>query len=977
MKNCKKKYPDSFSMKVCRCGSFIRKNSNKICSKCRADGKRKRISNLQQVAEIVEDSEVTESTSISETSSKETQYDDPDETQDPNDDELFIENLEETVTQQESEEDEITENSNLFFDLSFYKTDNLEIDSIFYEIKSNFFKNYKCNATIYTKPSIFAVKKRKFMKVGWIQFVDPGFQCMLLSNFCMEWADLYKTAYDNLESSIKKYFYPYLPSFITKIVLTTHFDALINKLLLNTNIKLFLYGKGLKRELDISNITNLFENIKANSNEINNEENEVTESFENQFIKERIDFAANLYNFNNYSFDSKNIKNQLRKTIDDFCNSSPTFNIKINSFRLFNNQYFRENCCSLTADLITSNSIQRKPIGELTMYYNNSLLFREFLKDRVTIPSILGENVCSLCELNYTDEFYFTKEMQNINNRCLLHNLIPRIEIRVYNFTYVEELFYLLNYLILHMDDFTEKFTLNNSYPDYIQKLLDLYTNSNIIKEKVLLEEVIRSYFTGIDSKKSKHMIDNSILVEFANENIILNNNPTVYLKNLVEKTSVNLSLKRIYTSICKNKSYFSLFKSIVEVNNSKIKEFLQFISSKLIIPQIISDFIADCNSFYENYPNFTYELIEMNNSNAKFFIKCNNKIFNKNYLDFQDDELTANDENYTFNEVINNFIEPLKEEKLPHEQLIGKNHIIKERSRRFLKEYSVEKYSKLLYKFISNSILTNDDDCFNKKLVSARALFSILLKYLIYMNEITTFNFDFKTEIINSFIMWFNLNEIKLFPLFTFTKIHSKHKNVYPWIKLNYQTNEDDENMSLLTNNFDSLTMGSAQYMEPIKIFNKIASGTQYQILRIEVNLSSTDVFNKIVSKYNPTVPQSLWEKTFLINREIIKKNLEKYNVIIEFALLNHKEYLDQIVKLTDNSNLQKITHQKIRKAILYFMFSVSSITCKKPGIFLKAISKSFVCDLFPIFLPIIKGKNYLVVDEKKFLNLYESLIR
>ena len=224
---------------------------------------------------------------------------------------------------------------------------------------------------------------------------------------------------------------------------------------------------------------------------------------------------------------------------------------------------------------------------------------------------------------------------------------------------------------------------------------------------------------------------------------------------------------------------------------------------------------------------------------------------------------------------------------------------------------------------------------------------------------------------------MWFNLNEIKLFPLFTFTKIHSKHKNVYPWIKLNYQTNEDDENMSLLTNNFDSLTMGSAQYMEPIKIFNKIASGTQYQILRIEVNLSSTDVFNKIVSKYNPTVPQSLWEKTFLINREIIKKNLEKYNVIIEFALLNHKEYLDQIVKLTDNSNLQKITHQKIRKAILYFMFSVSSITCKKPGIFLKAISKSFVCDLFPIFLPIIKGKNYLVVDEKKFLNLYESLIR
>ena len=407
-----------------------------------------------------------------------------------------------------------------------------------------------------------------------------------------------------------------------------------------------------------------------------------------------------------------------------------------------------------------------------------------------------------------------------------------------------------------------------------------------------------------------------------------------------------------------------------------KIKEFLQIVITKLIIPQIICDFIADCNSFYEKNPNFSYELIELHNISAKFFIKCNNQIFNKNYFDVQDNELTANDENYSFTEVLNNFIEPLKEGKLPHEQIISTNHIIKERSRRFLKEYSVEKYSKLLYKYISNSILGNDEDCFNRKLVSGRCLFSILLKIIVFMNETTSFNFDYKTEIINSIIMWFNLNNIKLFPLFTFSKIHSKNKNVYPWIKINYETNEEEENVTELTNNFDFLTMGSAKYMEPTTIFNKLTSGTQFPILRIEVNLSSKDVYYKIISKYNTQVPESLWEKTFLVNREIIKNNLEKYNVIIEFALLHYKTYLNHIIKINNNLDLLKTTQQKIRKAILYFMFSVSSITCKKPGLFTKYISKSLVCDLFPIFNPIIKGKNYLIIDETKFLNLYESLL-
>ena len=56
--------------------------------------------------------------------------------------------------------------------------------------------------------------------------------------------------------------------------------------------------------------------------------------------------------------------------------------------------------------------------------------------------------------------------------------------------------------------------------------------------------------------------------------------------------------------------------------------------------------------------------------------------------------------------------------------------------------------------------------------------------------------------------------------------------------------------------------------------------------------------------------------------------------------------------------------------------MFSVGSMTCLKPGLMLKTISKSFVCELFPIFFPFGKGKNYLIINETKFMELYESLL-
>ena len=74
------------------------------------------------------------------------------------------------------------------------------------------------------------------------------------------------------------------------------------------------------------------------------------------------------------------------------------------------------------------------------------------------------------------------------------------------------------------------------------------------------------------------------------------------------------------------------------------------------------------------------------------------------------------------------------------------------------------------------------------------------------------------------------------------------------------------------------------------------------FQIFRIQLSLSSQDVFQTFITKYNSTVPETLWKNTFYINREFIKKNLEKYNFIIEMAILQGKKYLKLVSKITNN---------------------------------------------------------------------------
>lgn len=957
-------------MRVCACGSFIRSNRNRICSKCRGKSKQKKNNRKRIVAEIIE---CSTSTDISDESLSVSLSTDLDSTENVSP-QVSIDN-ESSIEDSERVEEE-TENSSLFFDLTFYKNPFVEIDSIFIQVNAKLFHNIKCNCTIYTKPSVFTIKKKKFLRIGWVQFLKTGFQCTLLASLINNWQNTYNNAYHNLSDDIKKYFMPLLPNSMDKISISNHFDKLICSILYNNkDFHIFLYGRGLKREIITKNIDSLLLNIKENKLALNSNETNLNDDntrISRYIVKnERVDFAYNFYEHINCFFTSKNMKKNINKILNDFCAGNDNFNINAKSFRFFSEQYFKPDCCSITTTLNRTNLASNK-IGELTLYYHNSLMFRDFLKDRVTVPSILGNQISAHCNLKYYDMNDFVKELSIINNTCLESKLIPRIEIRIFNMDYIEKLFCLLNYFIIHISDLIKPFDDNKNATNYINLLLKFYKDTTKLKEKILIEEILRSYFSGIDSLKTKHMIDNSILHLFADDSS-KSSNQELTLSKLITEQAATLKLKRIFCSLCKNKSYFFLIKNIIELVEDKILDFIEKLMKKIIIPQIIFDFICECNtsSAYITYQEICY-------NDCKFYTIFNEGIL-KDKINLQNDkgELITVDEFYNYDELFTNFIDPLKIEALPPAKLIGENNIIKERSREFEKCYDSLTFSENLFTNLSE-IFYKQDAHNNKKMIISKGFIVITLKLLLFISESSGLNINFKKEIVKNLNSWFITNNIKLFPLFTFTKIHTHNKNVFPWVKIlpreNVIENGEDQITAVL-DQIQGLQIEENIFMETIVIYNKITKGCTFPISRINEKLAHEQVYQEFISK-NKSITREIWEKTFLLNRIFVLQNKEKYKAIIETATLNPKEYLKKVALITNNQTILNCTYQRLTRSLLYVMFSVTSFYTERPGILLKTVKKQDICEIIPIFGPIKPGKFYLVIDNQKVDILVNKLL-
>ena len=256
----------------------------------------------------------------------------------------------------------------------------VELDSISIYLANGMFNNMKCNIILYTNPSIFYIKSTKCKKIGWINIINSNIQCSLVANINFDWSLTYKMVYNILLEDLKKYFFPSLPKNFEKASYYEKVPEFLDALISVTNYDVILYGRGLKSLILFQNSINFFDNLaKSYTHLLNNDLEfiDISKSGSNNHrIKQRIDFSYNFYEKANFCFDKPVIEELFNNIMLNFKINNK--NLKVNNIRTFENQFFVENCCSSIAGIYFVGDSKNK-IAEITTYYHNSIIFRNYI----------------------------------------------------------------------------------------------------------------------------------------------------------------------------------------------------------------------------------------------------------------------------------------------------------------------------------------------------------------------------------------------------------------------------------------------------------------------------------------------------------------------------------------------------------------------------------------------------------------------
>ena len=880
-------------------------------------GRRRKCNRCKKTKKVTNDTNetfISETFSINNENNTELADQDKDEEkQDEVENELFIEQLLQLdINDSESEENYISEPSEE------QETDIVqffEIDSIHISLNDLNIPKDDGNLTIYCDPKVFHIKKKTFIKIGWIFFLKSGFQCNLLTEYTNDWKSIYKKTILNIEGCYKKYFLQILPLGLEKVVFNEYISVFLASLVNVIGQDVFLYGKGLKCIINTLYIRNL---LYCLSNNI--------------YSTGRIDLSKSLYNDVNMKFDINSFK--------QYVDSHENYTIgKIRSF----SQQFGE-CSSLIATIKHYN----KTIGEITCYYHNSIIYRKFFENsKHSIPSLLGKSISDKCKFNYILKSNYVETLKDLANNCLASSLIRRIEFRILNFENIEENINFFELLVLNVDKFCSNLSSDFEVKyNIIYYYIKIYEANNLVNDLILLEEIIRVFFLGLDSEENNHLV-NSITLKLLL--IDIRNKYKTYLNSNIINYEIHFSntdsllLKRIFNSFCKDKQIFSVIQCICAGYHNEGLDIANLIIKKLFFEQLFLDFVNNCKSPSDQL--YSFAVIDYDNEfDLKLYLRIHSSFESPNSM----------------KKILNAVKSSMKQGSLPCSSIIGKLHTLRIRNREFNSKYSYNDYSKMFLETFLN--LNEKISGFN----SSQLIIQIVFTLFSYINKYTWGEiydiFDEFSDIICEFLFE---NEIKLFPLYTFSKLHSQNKNGYQWISLHENDNGESE-VDSLSLNFNILNFSSEiEYFEPFEIYdNIISTSNNISCYRLPI-LSQDIIFDKYIIKINPKFSKDTWESSISFNRSIIMNNKEIYINILRLMASNRFLNLSY-----------KCTKLKLIFALRYLMYVSGTIFMKSIGILTKGIRKDEIKKILPFFEELKTRNAILIIDEQKFKAFHDSII-
>lgn len=837
------------------------------------------------------------------------------------------------VTNLNEEEEEVVENSLndnfierlIHLDLNEAPEDNIEANPILlFEIDSlNIILNKRNiphengSLTIYTNPKVFNIKQNLYLKFGWILFLETGLQCNLLTNYITGWKEIYYKTILNIDEKFKKYFLQILPISLDKVVFNEYIGIFLTSLVEVIGQDIFLYGKGLKSVINSLYIRNLLFCLSQNDNK-----------------KGRIDLSKSIYDNVDEKFDP-----DLFKSFVESQN-----NYKISKMRLFTHQFGE--CTSLIATIKHYNI----KIGEITCYFHNSIIYRKFFeKNKHTIPSILGKPLSDRCKFDYISKKNYIQMLTEFAKYSIDKFLIRRIEFRLLNFDNIEENLIFFDLVLQNVGKFSIKlspdFTINFNIIYYYIKI---YESNNLLNDQILLEELIRIFFLGLDSE-----INNSIICITTLKMLLIDirNKYRIYVNDHILNYEIDFSitdrllLKRIYNSFCKDKQIFSLIQYICSGYSNDGFNIAKVVIRKIFFKQVFIDLLHSCNTHCKD-SLYNFKTIKVgNNDDLELFLKVNDS------LEYSDPI------QQTINTLYYNMIQGI----LPPTSLIGEFNTKRIRNREFSNKYSYDEYSKLILEHFLN--LNETIHGFS----NSQIIIQILFVLFNYINQYNWNNindvFDQLREYICDFLFE---NNFKLFPLYNFTKLHTQNKYCFHWIELYNDDDNTDKEVDSLNLIFNNLDFNSNyEFLEPYDLYDNIINTKSYPISCYRLpKLSNSIIFDKYIQKINSKFNKDTWENSVAINRTIIIRNNVNYISILHFMSSNRIKNLSF-----------KVTKKKAILALRYLMFVSGSIYMQRIGSLTKCIRKDEIVKILPIFKDQQSRNSILMIDEQKFEIFHQSI--
>lgn len=232
-------------------------------------------------------------------------------------------NNEDNFTVNDENEEERGENDREFSFIENFFINNLEIDSIYMKLNKDNICSCDANLTVYSSPKIFHVKNCAWFKYGWINYIDTGFQCNILSKYELNWQEKYQNVILKLKDKNITDFLPILPNNIDKVVYYVNIHEFLISLVQEFEKDIIFYGKGLKSIVNSRNIGFLLNSFSKTTPDNNS----------------RIDFASTFYDKKYYKFNIDKLKGYL----------SNLDGVEIVYWRTFTKQYGE--CTSLIAKI--------------------------------------------------------------------------------------------------------------------------------------------------------------------------------------------------------------------------------------------------------------------------------------------------------------------------------------------------------------------------------------------------------------------------------------------------------------------------------------------------------------------------------------------------------------------------------------------------------------------------------------------------